>query len=113
MTDHTVIPAGAYPDYPAIMTPEQLQGMREKARTDPDAFWLEQAQRVHWFRKPTQGFSGSFEKDVSISWFADGELNASVCCIDRHLTEKRDQVALISQRAVSYTHLTLPTICSV
>ncbi|MFT8307843.1 acetate--CoA ligase [Acetobacter malorum] len=98
MTDQTVIPTRAYPDYPAIMTLEQLQVMREKARSDPDAFWLEQAQRVHWFRKPTQGFSGSFEKDVSISWFADGELNASVCCIDRHLTEKRDQVALISQR---------------
>ncbi|KFL89113.1 hypothetical protein AmDm5_1812 [Acetobacter malorum] len=30
MTDQTVIPARAYPDYPAIMTPEQLQVMREK-----------------------------------------------------------------------------------
>ncbi|GAN69680.1 acetate--CoA ligase [Acetobacter orleanensis] len=98
MTEHTVIPAGAYPHYSAIMTPEQLQAMRAHAQTDPDAFWLEQAQRVHWFKNPTQGFVGSFENDVSISWFADGTLNASVCCIDQHLTDKRDQVALISQR---------------
>lgn len=98
MTDQTLIPTRTYPDYPAIMTPEQLQAMREQARHDPDRFWLQQAQRIHWCRKPTVGFEGSFEKDVSISWFADGTLNASVCCIDQHLTERGDQVALISQR---------------
>lgn len=98
MTDHTVIPARAYPNYPAVMTPEQLQAMRDHARSDPDGFWLEQARRVHWFTNPTQGFAGSFENDVSINWFADGTLNASVCCIDQHLTEKRDQIALVSQR---------------
>lgn len=98
MTDHTIIPTRAYPDYPALMTPEQLQAMREQAARDPDAFWLQQARRIHWCRKPTVGFEGSFDKDVSISWFADGTLNASVCCIDQHLTDRGDQIALISHR---------------
>ena len=78
MTDHTLIPARNYPDYPALMTPEQLQAMREQAQRDPDGFWLQQARRIHWCSRPTQGFTGSFENDVSISWFADGTLNASV-----------------------------------
>ena len=93
-----VIPANTYAGYPTIMTPQQLEAMREHAQRDPHAFWLEQAERIHWYRKPTQTFSGSFEGDVSIRWFEDGQLNASVSCIDRHLAERADQVALISHR---------------
>ena len=93
-----VIPASTYAGYPTIMTLQQLEAMREHAQRDPHAFWLKQAERIDWHRKPTQTFSGSFEGDVSIRWFEDGQLNASVSCIDRHLAERADQVALISQR---------------
>ncbi|QEO17569.1 acetate--CoA ligase [Acetobacter vaccinii] len=98
MSHTTVIPASTYAGYPAIMTPHQLDTMRARAQRDPDGFWLEQARRVYWHRKPTQAFTGSFEGDVSIRWFEDGQLNVSVCCIDRYLTDRGDQVALISHR---------------
>ncbi|MCX2561174.1 acetate--CoA ligase [Acetobacter farinalis] len=98
MSHTSSIPASAYHKHPLLMSAERLQVMRDYARQDPEAFWLEQAQRIHWHRKPTKAFRGSFDGDVSIKWYEDGLLNASVCCIDRHLTARGDQVALISHR---------------
>lgn len=30
-----------------------------------------------------------------VAWFLNGKLNASVCCVDQHLPEREDQVAII------------------
>ncbi|WP_339077788.1 acetate--CoA ligase [Acetobacter sp. AC2005] len=98
MSENITIPPAQYADYPALMPPAELAAMQRYARRDPDGFWLQQAKRVYWHRKPKHGFTGSFTGDVSISWFEDGLINASVCCIDKHLTDKADQVALISHR---------------
>lgn len=57
--------------------------------------WLEAANRLTWFQKPTQEKSVSFHKPVSIKWFEDGILNACVNCVDRHLPEKANQTAFI------------------
>ncbi len=57
--------------------------------------WLEIADRLSWFKKPTLADNSTFKKPVSIKWFEDGELNASFNCIDRHLPERADQIALI------------------
>ena len=63
---------------------------------DPDAFWGEAAKRLDWMRAPTQIKDVSYDlKDFRIRWFADGELNASVNCLDRHLATRGDKVALI------------------
>ena len=61
----------------------------------PDAFWKEQAKRLEWVTPPTKIKNTSFESPVSIKWYEDGILNVSVNCIDRHLADKGDQVALI------------------
>ena len=57
--------------------------------------WLEIADRLSWFKKPTVAGNFTFMKPVSIKWYEDGELNVSFNCIDRHLPEKAAQVALI------------------
>ncbi|NJR78083.1 acetate--CoA ligase [Sphingomonas corticis] len=63
---------------------------------EPDAFWLEQAGRLDWIAAPTEAGDWSFEQaDFRIRWFSDGTLNASVNCIDRHLTERGDQAAIV------------------
>ena len=63
---------------------------------DPDAFWGEAAKRLDWMRAPTQVKDVSYDlKDFRIRWFADGELNASVNCLDRHLATRGDKTALI------------------
>ena len=67
-----------------------------EALNDPDAFWRAAAERLEWMRAPTKIKDVSFHlDDFHIRWFEDGELNASVNCLDRHLAERGDKVALI------------------
>ena len=64
--------------------------------TDTDGFWREQAQRIDWIKPFTQVRDVNFDLgSVSINWFADGELNVSANCIDRHLEKRGDQTAII------------------
>jgi acetyl-CoA synthetase len=66
------------------------------AAADPESFWRDAAKRLDWIAAPTQIKDVSYDlKDFRIRWFADGELNASVNCLDRHLESRGDQVALI------------------
>jgi non-ribosomal peptide synthetase component F len=76
--------------------PQELKRLHETAARDPDAFWLDQAQRLDWSRFPNQAGDSSFhEADFRIRWYADGELNLSVNCLDRHLATRGDRTALI------------------
>ncbi|HEY4556055.1 MAG TPA: acetate--CoA ligase [Lysobacter sp.] len=62
----------------------------------PDAFWARVATRLDWMRAPTQIKDVSFRvEDFRIRWYADGVLNASVNCLDRHLATRGDKTALI------------------
>ena len=67
-------------------------GLYDEAAADPEAFWLAQAKALlTWEREPTQGVDRS--RPPFFTWFADGTLNASVNCLDRHLDTRGDQVA--------------------
>jgi acetyl-CoA synthetase len=62
----------------------------------PEAFWKQAAQRLDWFKAPTQIKDVNFDvDDFRIKWFADGELNASVNCLDRQLEKRGDKIALL------------------
>jgi acetyl-CoA synthetase len=66
---------------------------------DPGAFWGQVAQRLDWITPPTQIQDTSFAlDDFHIRWYADGVLNASVNCLDRHLAARGDKTALIFER---------------
>ena len=72
---------------------EQLYG---RSLADPGSFWLEQARRLDWIKRPEIAGDWSFdEDDFHISWFADGKLNVAANCIDRHLKTRGDQIAII------------------
>jgi acetyl-CoA synthetase len=73
----------------------RYHSMYEQAAQDPEAFWREEAKRIAWITPPTRIKNTSFEGDVQIKWFEDGVLNASASCLDRHLAERGDQVAII------------------
>src|SRR5689334_10031609 len=82
--------------FSARIGPEQLQELHDLADSDPDRFWLDQARRLTWNKFPTQAGDWSFaESDFHIRWYADGELNLSVNCLDRHLAEHGERTALI------------------
>jgi acetyl-CoA synthetase len=78
------------------VTAERRAAMVEAARRDPEGFWRGEMNRIAWMREPTKIKNTDFTGDVSIKWFEDGELNASVSCLDRHVAAGRgDQVAII------------------
>jgi acetyl-CoA synthetase len=57
------------------------------AARDPDAFWAEQARRLHWdvpFTTVLDESNPPFYK-----WFTDGKLNVSYNCLDRHVAAGR------------------------
>ena len=62
---------------------------------NPDKFWGKHGKRIDWFKPYSKVRNASFEGDVSIKWFEDGETNVSYNCIDRHLKKRGDQVAII------------------
>jgi acetyl-CoA synthetase len=63
---------------------------------DPENYWRDEAERVDWITPFTQVKDTSFdEADFRIRWYADGELNVSVNCVDRHLATRGDQVAIV------------------
>ncbi|MEE4210697.1 MAG: AMP-binding protein, partial [Parvularcula sp.] len=77
----------------------QTQDLAAGTRLQPadlDAYWLDQAKVLDWQTFPTKASDVSFEKDdFRIRWFEDGILNASVQCLDRHLTERGQKTAFI------------------
>jgi acetyl-CoA synthetase len=79
----------------------QYRQMYERSIKQPDAFWLEQAATLDWFKKPTKGRKYAWDtatRKVEHTWFEDGQLNVSVNCLDRHLkTATRTKRALIWQ----------------
>jgi acetyl-CoA synthetase len=77
------------------VTAEQYRGMAARAAREPDMFWAEQAKRVAWIKPPTKIKNTSFTGDVQIKWYEDGTLNVAASCLDRHLAERGDQVAII------------------
>ncbi len=91
---------------------EQYEAAYARSLSDPDGFWLEQAQRLDWIETPTRGGEWSYDP-VEIAWFADGTLNLCHNAVDRHLADKADKAALIFEpdepdgegRTLSYADL--------
>src|SRR3954467_13204499 len=59
------------------------RSVHEEAARDPVAWWAEQAKELHWFGEPTQALDDS--NPPFYKWFADGTINASYNCLDRHV----------------------------
>jgi len=80
----------------ASTTPDLYVEKYQRSLQNPDAFWAEQAQVIDWIRSFTEIKDVSFQKeDFRIRWFADGQLNVSTNCLDRHLKTHPDKPAII------------------
>ena len=86
--------------------------MYDRSVRDPDGFWNEQATAfVTWYSPWDQVCSHDFVKG-HVRWFEGATLNACYNCIDRHLPERADQVAIIwegdapdTQKTITYREL--------
>ena len=80
----------------ALIGAHRYEEMYARSLRDPEGFWGEQGQRIDWVRPYSRVKNTSFAPGaVSIEWFGDGTTNASTNCIDRHLAEKGDKVAIL------------------
>lgn len=76
--------------------PEDYTRLYDESIRDPQGFWSREGQRLDWMTPYTKVKDTDFTLgQVSIKWFEDGVLNASVNCIDRHLATRADQTAII------------------
>jgi acetyl-CoA synthetase len=65
----------------------------ERAAADPLAWWTEQAEQLHWFRRWTRVLDD--DDPPFYKWFVDGTLNISYNCLDRHVEAGRgERIAL-------------------
>ena len=80
----------------AFIDRETYERMYAQAAADPDTFWQREAQRIDWIKPFTKVKETSFnEADFGIKWFADGALNISANCVDRHLPARANDVAIL------------------
>ncbi|MFC3569748.1 acetate--CoA ligase [Paracoccus simplex] len=87
------IPAG-FED--AHLQPADYARLYAESISDPDGFWGREGRRLDWIHPYSTVKNADFTMgNVSIKWFEDGILNASVNCIDRHLAKRADQTAII------------------
>ena len=92
MTD-AIVPV---PNYWAARAQGDPAAVYVRSLSDPDGFWRDAIGRLDWVTTPTRMNESSFEEaNFSVRWFADGVLNVSVNCIDRHLATRGDQTAII------------------
>ena len=63
---------------------------------DPAAFWGEHGKRIDWVKPYTKVKDVSYDAaDLHIRWYEDGVTNVAANCIDRHLAEHGERVAII------------------
>lgn len=87
--------------------------MYRRSIAEPEAFWRKETARIDWIKPWTTLNRCSYnEADFGIEWFSDGTLNVSSNCLDRHLAQDGDTVAIIwegddvaQQRRLTYREL--------
>jgi len=80
----------------ANLTPEKYAKMYASSISDPEKFWGEQGKRLDWMVPYTNVKDVSWEQsNLHVKWYADGVLNVTENCIDRHLDKRGDKAAII------------------
>ena len=90
----------------------RYQEMYERSVRDRDGFWSEQATAFLDWSSPFSEVCSHDFVNGHVRWFDGGTLNACTNCVDRHLPERADQVAIIwegddpnTHKAITYREL--------
>ncbi len=91
LNEQAIPPPEEFQSRARVSSLEGYEAMYKRALDDPEGFWGEQAELLHWFEKPGK----VLEWDPPFSkWFSDGKLNVSHNCLDRHLRNHGNKPAL-------------------
>ncbi|TVQ25734.1 MAG: acetyl-coenzyme A synthetase, partial [Spirochaetaceae bacterium] len=78
-----------------VATADRYRELYDRSIADPDAFWGELAREtLSWKHDFHQVNDTDFSYGM-IAWFLGGKLNACHNCVDRHVPEHGDQVAIL------------------
>ncbi|RHX97513.1 hypothetical protein DYB25_006991 [Aphanomyces astaci] len=88
----------------------------KRSTENTDEYWAEKArENILWFRDFDQTKNGHFENG-DVTWFLNGQLNASTNCIDRHIAKNGEKTAILWEsdepgvhRRISYNELLAET----
>jgi acetyl-CoA synthetase len=86
-----------------------LAALEREAEADFLGFWRRQADALDWLKAPTEVLDES--QAPFYRWFADGRLNLTISCLDRHLSIRPEQPAIIwigepgERRVLTYREL--------
>jgi len=112
MSDPIIYPVKPEIADQAHITDETYKTLYQRSIAEPEAFWAEQAGQFLTWSKPWHTVMDYDYPSAHIRWFEGGKLNVSVNCVDRHLAERGDQVAIIWEgddpahsRTVTYKEL--------
>ncbi|MFZ3202513.1 MAG: acetate--CoA ligase [Pseudomonas sp.] len=79
----------------AHLNDDDYQRLYRQSIEQPETFWAEQAKAfLDWSKPWDKVYSGNLKKG-QVNWFKGGQLNVSHNCIDRHLQQRGEQIALI------------------
>ena len=96
MTADKIFPVPENYKNSAHVTKEVYEDLCQQAETDPEKFWDKIGKRVDWIKPYSKIKDVTWsKKNVDINWYYDGKLNVSENCIDRHLKDKADDIAII------------------
>jgi len=83
-------------DRKPLVDADRYRELYKQSVDDNESYWAEEAKRIDWTTPFNQVKDVSFAKDdLHIRWFHDGTLNACYNCVDRHLAQNKDTVAII------------------
>ena len=97
----------------AFIDRARYESMYAQSLQDPEGFWRDQAERVDWIKPFSKVKNVSWDPDsLYIRWFEDGTLNVSANCVDRHLSKRGTQTAIVweaddpgESKAITYVEL--------
>lgn len=75
-----------------VNLPPNLEHMLKRALDDPDSFWGEVAEELHWFKRWDRVFEGDYRR---FSWFKGGVTNISYNCLEHQIKKGRGNHAAI------------------
>ena len=78
------------------ITAGTFENMYQESIDNPDKFWGNVGKSIDWIKPYQIVKNTSFStKNLSIKWYEDGTLNVCYNCVDRHLRNRSDKIAII------------------
>ena len=95
MSDFSIHPVSQQWSNSAWIDDQTYQTMYQQSVENPEQFWADQANQFLTWETPWETVCDTDISQGQANWFAGGQLNVAVNCIDRHLTARSGQTAII------------------